>query len=744
MAENYVDEVEKITKLKSEFLECSICMEEYDEAERKPRLLPCLHTFCNFCLLQIYKNDIVSCSICKTEHQIANLESVPVDRTRWDLLDFVRAVTSVSTVECEVCDKHEIASHRCQECSRFFCKNCIEAHYTMQKVIGKHTVFDLQQKPGKTDSISRYVHQQYCELHTEEKLLYYCSGKNCETPICNSCYVLNHSDKEDHTVKAITDVYDTEKAQLLELSRSVQNKVDEATLIAQNVDLTIHTLLKNEKQSEEEVDAAFNICAELLERRRQDQRVLIKEKSEQKRKVLTEQAESLSSSIDCMRTDCKFLEQSLSSENPAGFLIIAPTIRNKFHVMLNQETEHIPFQTAHMEYIKQNMATNFSSFVQTLGSVATSSLFPPNTIINVQDSDPEVNKRTDIHVQLFDHDKNLLVDDNVDILVRIKPPNGNALDTHCVKTNDGQYKAAWTPTTEGQHLVQGFAFEGNVELPGKNINVKKVTKEALAEGRPEQTDTGRKTPPPRAKKTGRIETSTERRPGTKETGRKTSPPARETDGMEYLTMHMDEDTLYKACYLSEDRITLFNTRHPPPPDGQLDGQLYSHDWPAGGHALQKYSGVKGSRSVSPPDNVYYEVDVHFKIIKDLTGTQLVFEVGLAWEKEIDSSHYVGHTKHGKSVYLLRTGNSDRDTMTLACWNNKQKIFTRDTHSSKAGTTADIRIGVNINTLSKTISFLDVVNNTLLTKIGDVDTSQPLWPVFGVYNPHLVDVRVTLR
>ncbi|XP_021368749.1 uncharacterized protein LOC110460257 [Mizuhopecten yessoensis] len=360
--------------------------------------------------------------------------------------------------------------------------------------MGRHTVFDLQQKPGNADTVSRYVHQQYCEIHTEEKLLYYCSGKNCASPICNSCYVLNHSDKKEHTVKGITDVYGTEKAQLLELSRSLQNKVDEATLIAQNVNGTIRKLIHNEKKSEEELNVAFNICAELLERRRQDQRGLIKEKSEQKRKVLTEQAESLSSYIDCMRTDCKFLEQSLSSENPAGFLIIAPTIRNKFHVMLNQETEHIPFQTAHMEYIKQNMATIFSSFVQTLGSVATSSLFPPNTIVNVHDADPEVNKRNDIHVQLFDHDKNLLVDDNVDILVRIKPPNGNALDTHCVKRYGGQCRAAWTPTTEGQHLIQGFAFEGKVELPVINIDVEKarpVKKEASAEGRPEQKDTGR-------------------------------------------------------------------------------------------------------------------------------------------------------------------------------------------------------------------------------------------------------------
>ncbi|XP_021368765.1 uncharacterized protein LOC110460267 [Mizuhopecten yessoensis] len=158
-----------------------------------------------------------------------------------------------------------------------------------------------------------------------------------------------------------------------------------------------------------------------------------------------------------------------------------------------------------------------------------------------------------------------------------------------------------------------------------------------------------KTPPP-ATMTGGIETSTERRPGMKETGGKTPPPpAKKTDGIEYLTMHMDEDTLYKACYLSEDRMTLFNTRHPPPPDGQIDEQLYSHDWPTGGHALQKYKGVNGSRSVSPPDNVYYEVDVHYKIIKYLTGRNLVFEVGLVWEKEMDSCHCIGETKHGKSI-----------------------------------------------------------------------------------------------
>ncbi|KAH3810857.1 hypothetical protein DPMN_139255 [Dreissena polymorpha] len=44
--------------VKEEFLVCSICTREYDEEEHVPRVLPCLHTFCQQCLKKLVKGNL--------------------------------------------------------------------------------------------------------------------------------------------------------------------------------------------------------------------------------------------------------------------------------------------------------------------------------------------------------------------------------------------------------------------------------------------------------------------------------------------------------------------------------------------------------------------------------------------------------------------------------------------------------------------------------------------------------------
>ena len=52
-----------------ELLTCKICMDKYNELERKPLFLPCGHTFCARCLRFVYKKKILICPMDKKHHK---------------------------------------------------------------------------------------------------------------------------------------------------------------------------------------------------------------------------------------------------------------------------------------------------------------------------------------------------------------------------------------------------------------------------------------------------------------------------------------------------------------------------------------------------------------------------------------------------------------------------------------------------------------------------------------------------
>ena len=49
---------------------CPICFEDYETSNEKklPKLLICLHTFCNSCVKSLTKNGGIPCPLCRLSH----------------------------------------------------------------------------------------------------------------------------------------------------------------------------------------------------------------------------------------------------------------------------------------------------------------------------------------------------------------------------------------------------------------------------------------------------------------------------------------------------------------------------------------------------------------------------------------------------------------------------------------------------------------------------------------------------
>lgn len=132
--------------VKEEFLVCSICTREFDEDAHVPRILPCLHSFCQLCLKKIVKAKSIECPLCKQDHELpkGGISGLAKDTTRRNLIDFIKVRKRSSEILCKDCPEDQTATDFCKECYIFMCPDCTNAH-KRSLASRKHSVLTIKE-----------------------------------------------------------------------------------------------------------------------------------------------------------------------------------------------------------------------------------------------------------------------------------------------------------------------------------------------------------------------------------------------------------------------------------------------------------------------------------------------------------------------------------------------------------------------------------------------------------------------
>ena len=158
MAEKSNDTLEHI-------LSCQVCFEYYGETgDHVPRLLPCTHTLCSKCIVQLIWKKRVDCPECRVKHVAANEE-------------------------------------------RSFAQN-------------KYILFNIRNKKGSQtqgeDKFKEIDSMDKCEEHNKD-LSFFCKDVGCRRVICPSCMLKYHKWHD------VIEVEDKEKEELLSKFDKVKN-----------------------------------------------------------------------------------------------------------------------------------------------------------------------------------------------------------------------------------------------------------------------------------------------------------------------------------------------------------------------------------------------------------------------------------------------------------------------------------------------------------------------------------------
>lgn len=190
-----------ISQLSEQLLKCPVCLETFD----KPKILPCLHSFCQKCLKKISKDGeaLILCPTCRNEINLppGGVQELPTNFFINNMLDFISIQSFTSKpIDCTNCQDGIHAVARCGDCVEFLCEQCLAAH-KRTKLTKDHEVLAL--KDMQTASVQEKMHRPlYCSQHDREILKYYC--KTCDDPVCRECLIMEHREHDYGYLKDVS------------------------------------------------------------------------------------------------------------------------------------------------------------------------------------------------------------------------------------------------------------------------------------------------------------------------------------------------------------------------------------------------------------------------------------------------------------------------------------------------------------------------------------------------------------
>ena len=250
---------------------CKLCTNFFSD----PRMLPCLHTFCCNCLKKHFekeKSDSHLCPTCEVSFEIpeGSVEALPKDlRSIYeaDVAHLEEKIKNPSGVSCDRCIKssESVAVRFCCNCCKFLCKCCTEDHMRWQ-ITYEHELVEVGE--GKEDQngkglLNSVPHKEMnCQLHSDEKLKFYC--KTCSCLICRDCVVLSHN---GHKYERMEKIAEEERSDLMSFLAETDSAGSDLQDAMAQIQKVIQSVKTKQKSVDDQIKDVFKNLRDVLYRR---------------------------------------------------------------------------------------------------------------------------------------------------------------------------------------------------------------------------------------------------------------------------------------------------------------------------------------------------------------------------------------------------------------------------------------------------------------------------------------------
>ncbi|CAI5777375.1 E3 ubiquitin-protein ligase TRIM56-like [Podarcis lilfordi] len=205
--------------IREDFLTCKICYDLYVV----PKILPCLHTYCQKCLEPLVENGTIHCPECRLQSEVPG-GSVGLKTNFFinGLLELFQMKHN-KDLECTVCSSAQkvvAATAHCLDCKDFLCQICSQGHCCSRLTL-HHKVVNLEEfLAGHYDTEVRFLQELWCQDHPQEALRFFCD--TCSMSICRDCRMLDHF---QHKVVSMSSAVQRKRPSVEQLIKSLQGTI---------------------------------------------------------------------------------------------------------------------------------------------------------------------------------------------------------------------------------------------------------------------------------------------------------------------------------------------------------------------------------------------------------------------------------------------------------------------------------------------------------------------------------------
>ncbi|KAL8559592.1 hypothetical protein ACOMHN_008303 [Nucella lapillus] len=265
-----------LSQLADDIFTCTLCLEKV----REPRTLPCLHTFCRYCLSAYVRQTVedwsFACPLCSQVMQPSTkglsveqwLETFPSSNFLQQLTRILEARQSEQA--CDICRQEQMlveASAWCRACMEALCSDCSRVH-TRSKASRDHALISmdtllnepLEKLVGPTVGARGGLQ---CSDHKGKTATLLC--KDCKKLACETCVALTHTHcRRIEQADKVTPVY---RKDVSTAKQHVEDHARAAGHVATRLEDQLEELTKSRDAAMAEVDVLKKRLLEMIETR---------------------------------------------------------------------------------------------------------------------------------------------------------------------------------------------------------------------------------------------------------------------------------------------------------------------------------------------------------------------------------------------------------------------------------------------------------------------------------------------
>ncbi|XP_036450471.1 tripartite motif-containing protein 3b isoform X2 [Colossoma macropomum] len=393
-----------VRQIDKQFLVCSICLDHY----HNPKVLPCLHTFCERCLQNYIppQSLTLSCPVCR-QTSILPEKGVAALQNNFFITNLMEVL------------------QRDPECSR------PEACSVLESVSAAAA--------GKPLS---------CPNHEGKVMEFYC--ESCETAMCLDCTEGEH---REHVTVPLRDVLEQHKAALKNQLDAIRNRLPQLTVAIELVNEISRQLTERKNEAVNEISGTFEELERVLHQRKAALIADLENICSAKQKVLQTQLSSLQQGKENIQSSCSFTEQALNHGSATEVLLVQKQMSERVSALARHDFPEHPHENAHLGCQVETEGLRRS--IQNLGVLLTTSAVGHTSVATGEGlRHAVVGQHVTITVTTKDKEGELVRTGNAALKVEISGQDGGrATDIEVVDNKNGTYEVGYTLRSEGEYSV---------------------------------------------------------------------------------------------------------------------------------------------------------------------------------------------------------------------------------------------------------------------------------------------------